>query len=253
VVLEDDGPQSIAGPQPMDKLVKVLAMQADTSAPQDSKCVIKYLPESRVQLLKGPAQVRQVGEWLEAPLDYVQVAAIDELGVEFAFLDEARAKERMEVLAFDVGGRIVQVGEDGVKLPETGSSIPRGKGYTLSPKETQRMGPNTYRVGTDDAQYINENFDKILATELRLEPNRDPKTGKRDGIRIRDVKSGSLAEKHGAQDGDVIKAINGHPVSSTQDAVNFVKNNADVYDKWELLVENRGIERTVVYYPPGKD
>ena len=67
-----------------------------------------------------------------------------------------------------------------------------------------------------------------------------------------DVKPGSVASSHGLSNGDVVKSINGHPVTSKQEAITFVKNNKDVYDKWEVVVESKGRLKTLVYYSPNK-
>jgi hypothetical protein len=41
-------------------------------------------------------------------------------------------------------------------------------------------------------------------------------------------------------------------VTSQAEAINFVKTNAEMYDKWEVVVSNLGQERTVTYYSPEK-
>jgi len=45
----------------------------------------------------------------------------------------------------------------------------------------------------------------------------------------------------------VIKSINGQPVNSVQEAISFVKVNKDKYSTWEVVVENKGKQRTVTY------
>ena len=49
------------------------------------------------------------------------------------------------------------------------------------------------------------------------------------------------------KEGDVIKSINGQPVNSVQEAISFVKVNKDKYSTWEVVVENKGKQRTVTY------
>jgi hypothetical protein len=48
----------------------------------------------------------------------------------------------------------------------------------------------------------------------------------------------------------VIKSINGHAVSSAQEAIHFAKTNADRYNTWEVEVENMGRTRTITYESP---
>jgi C-terminal processing protease CtpA/Prc len=66
------------------------------------------------------------------------------------------------------------------------------------------------------------------------------------------VAVGSIAERHGAQEGDVIKSINGHPVTSVQEAITFAKNHANEYTVWKIVVENKGKSRTVIYESPSQ-
>ena len=48
----------------------------------------------------------------------------------------------------------------------------------------------------------------------------------------------------------MIKSINGTPVTQLSEAITFVKNNKDKYSTWEVVVENRGQTRTVIYETP---
>ena len=120
------------------------------------------------------------------------------------------------------------------------------------PLRTQRIGEDRYRVGLEDAEYIGENYAEILSQEVRVERHRDPRTGRYDGIEVKAVNPDSIAAQHGVQSGDVVKKINGHPVSSPQEAISFVKNNQHLYDKWEVEVWNKGQTRIVTYIPPKK-
>jgi S1-C subfamily serine protease len=61
----------------------------------------------------------------------------------------------------------------------------------------------------------------------------------------------SIAERHGAKEGDVVKSINGHPVNTTNEAITFVKTNKDKYSSWEVVIENKGKTRTVTYESGG--
>ena len=65
-----------------------------------------------------------------------------------------------------------------------------------------------------------------------------------------DGKHQAETSEHGGQDGDIIKSINGHPVTSTAEAITYVKNNEDKYNVWEVVVENKGKSRTVTYESP---
>lgn len=234
------------------KLLKVLAVSWVPSKPEESSCYVKYSQEARVSspAVKSGVAMKRIGDKLDEPHGTVRIHQITADGVEFAFADAARAHETLTVQEYDLMPHIVRVGDgQDPQMPEE-REFPRAQTYGQHPQRTIRIGPNQIKVGTEDAQYISENYDRIFANELRIEPHRDPRTGKRDGIELVDVKPDSIAAAHGAKSGDVIKAINGHPVKSQQEAIQFVKTNANLYDKWEILIENMGQERTVTIYPP---
>ena len=117
---------------------------------------------------------------------------------------------------------------------------------TENPTETQLLANNNYRLGTDDVDYFNQNYADILTNDVRTSTYYD-ENGKRAGIEITQVKNGSIAARHGAQDGDVIISINGHKVSSQQEAIQFVKKNQDKYSVWEVVVMRLGKQETLVY------
>jgi hypothetical protein len=233
------------------KLVRVLAFYYDPSSEMETRCVLKYQAEARVDAAKTNkgAVAKRVGDKLEPPLQFARVVKIDERGVEFAFDDEARAHEVLRPVELDVSKGTARAGDGKAVLPPV-QALPRGATYGQWPQQTVRIRENEYKVGTDDAKYIGENYDRILSEEVRLESHFDPTTHKRDGLMIKDLKPGSVVEQHGGKSGDVIKSINDHPVKSEQEALQFVKANVDNYDKWDVEVENHGETRIITIYPP---
>ena len=248
--------------QPMtltvDKLVKVLGYSVDVAEPANSKAILKYLPESKVRPPPRDAQSGQqregtlklAGERLDEPIDHIRIVSITPAGVEFGFDEAGRTTEILLPADFDLSQRLAYV--DLSELAVRADAIPIPKRAYTTPTETIQIGQNKFRIGVDDALVIAEDFPRILSEEVEIRRHRDPATGRYDGIEIARVAPGSIAERHGAQTGDVIKSINGHPVSSQAEAINFVKTNAEMYDKWEVVVSNLGQERTVTYYSPEK-
>jgi C-terminal processing protease CtpA/Prc len=139
----------------------------------------------------------------------------------------------------------VIVGPDGVVKPPRVEFTRKEDIYR--PGKTAQLGANRFRLGTEDVKEFGDRYTEILGREVETSRHQDPRTGKYDGIEIKSVKEGSIAARHGAQEGDVIKSINGHPVNSTQEAINFVKVNSNNYTTWEIVVENHGKTRTVTY------
>ena len=191
--------------------------------------------------------VKFIGDHLDGKRSNVWIAAIGEQAVEFAFDDEGREHESLEPKEFPQTTLIGRL--DGTSpVPQAGPRFPQVQNRSLATK-TARVAPNVYRMGTEDAAYLDQNYDDILA-QVRTRRWRDPGTGKYAGIQIMDVPAGSFAAQHGAMAGDIIKSINGYPVTSPQEAITFAKNNANQYSKWEIEVENKGRTRFVTYIPP---
>lgn len=236
---------------PVKDLVRILMVNVDTSNPKGSSLFFKYKQKAGVanNTPNGGFTARE-GDHLAAPHNNVRIDAIRVEGIVFAFEGSDRATETVPTEEFDSRTAIVKVGPDGVVMPSTRTMIPRSEGEPFRPGKTTAMGPNRFKLGTDDAKYIADNFSGIFAREISTAQHRDPNTGKYDGVEIKSVAPGSMAESHGAQSGDVIKSINGHPVNSVQEAITFVKNNANNYSTWEVVIENKGKTRTVTYESP---
>jgi hypothetical protein len=255
-------PTAVVAPPPppkatelgVDKLVKVLGFKADTRNPEKSKAILKYLPEAKVPAppatrLFQEGVLKTPGDRLDAPIDHITVLSITEAGVEFGY-DDGRESQTLGPQAFDLGGALVYVNPEDVVRRSNKLPIQSYTGSWTNPENTQQIGRNRFRIGVNDADSFARNYAQILSEDVRTRRHKDPTTGKYDGIELTSVSPGSIASRHGAQTGDVIKSINGHAVTSTQEAINFVKNNEGMYEKWEVVVSNMGQERTVTYFPP---
>lgn len=239
---------------PMERLVRITSVRYDASDPSGSRVSLRYKPESGVTAPGIAAfSLYKPGDKLAAPLDTVTVRAIEMDGVTFSFADESRAVEKLSCDEYDTKSAIVFVGPDGVVTsPTKAGTIPRIERDLPQPNRTVASGRNQYDLGTEDVKEIETRWQEIMGNEVRTAQHRDPKTGRYDGIEIQSVQPGSIAERHGAQAGDVVKSINGTAVNSTNEAIQFVKTNKDVYSKWEVVIENRGKTRTMTYYSPNR-
>jgi len=246
----------------VENILRVLYVQHDFDHPERSQAFVQYLagsgvpdPRPGAKLTRVPGVFLRVGEHLAEPHRNVRVHAIDSSGgVTFAFEDEAREHETMTPPSFETNTQIVQVSEDGIiRAPRT--RIPKAdpKAAWVYQEKTQLVGRDHYAIGTEDQFRFAEDYPTILADEVRHRSHIDPKTGRRDGIELTEVKPGGMAARHGAQSGDVIKSINGERVNSTAEAITYVKHNKGNYDRWTVVVENKGKERTIIYDSPPKD
>ncbi len=236
---------------PVRDLVRVLWVQVDLGDKAGSSIFLKYKPKAQVENKGLGGFLLHEGDTLARPHEGTKIESITTEGVTFSFANADRPKETLFPAEFDARAQIVQVGPDGIAMPQTTSLIPRRVGKTIVPGKTTPLGSNRYMLGTEDLQLASDNYLDILSNDVRLNQHRDPRTGRYDGVEISDVSPGSFAERHGATKGDVVKSINGHAVNSTQEAINFVKMNKDKYTTWEVVIENKGKTRTVTYESPG--
>ncbi len=242
---------------PVGQLLSVLWLSVDPAEPGQSRCVLRYKPEAQVRAAPGvqaasPGWLKRPGDALDAPISDIKVFAIKVEGVEFAFDDEGREHELLAPAEYDLRG-IVQLSDASqLSLRPSEIVIPRRDGGSGPVANTVQIGETTWQIGTEDAQHINDNFAEILANGIREARHRDPRTGRYDGIQLLEVKPDSVVAGYGVSTGDVIKSVNGQPVTSVQEAISFVKNNQDVYTKWDVVVESKGQLKTLTYYSPKK-
>ncbi|MDP6408010.1 MAG: PDZ domain-containing protein [Planctomycetota bacterium] len=243
---------------PVANLVKVLFTLHDEGHSDRSTVFLVYLPAAGVdgagggQGATGVGGVSlSVGDRLAAPHTAVRVHAVSALGVTFAFDDAERQFELLSVGAFDPQSVIVRTDEDGIVTPPR-RHIPRvnGRAAWAFQKKTSLVAKDHYALGLEDQLDFGEDFAGILAREVRHRRHRDPRTGRYDGIELTAVEPGGVAARHGAQSGDIIKSINDHPVASSSEAINFVKNNKDNFTTWVVVIENKGKQRVVTYDSP---
>ncbi|TAJ18419.1 MAG: hypothetical protein EPO68_07875 [Planctomycetota bacterium] len=249
----DDGKPEKPPAKPVAELLRVIYIQVDKDDAKASTCWVTYKDPSLVNTKKKTQDARlAVGDKLPAPHDYVTVESVEEEHVVFAFADAAREKEAVEPPQYK-GPGIVKVGDGQAAVAKKAGLIVKNPNpKPFAPEYSVQYAPNQYQLGVKDQEYIEKNFTRILSEEIRHGQHRDPATGRYDGIELKEVKPGSMAEKLGAKSGDVIKSVNGHPVNSVQEGINFAKTHDDQYDTWEVVVENLGKTKTITYKEPGK-
>ncbi len=233
----------------------VSLVQQSMASPERSKAWIKYKPESGVPAA-GDAfpTVITVGETLPSPLDYATVKAIHaDDGITFEFDEEGREDEVVTYRTFDAGVEIYVVGSDQPEIVATPQDVPVVDRNTFRPDKTVLLGDNQFLIGTENMQDFSDDFAGIIAREVRHSRHYNAKLGKYDGIELKEVKPGGQIASHGGQSGDIIKSINGHAVTSSSEAITFVKNNKDKYSKWIVIVENKGKERTMTFESPPEE
>lgn len=234
----DTGPRY----KPLDTVLRVLMLAVNDLDPGASFASVELIQE------KEKLELR-VGDILPKPHDFAVVHAIKSTGIEFAFKQGGRPNESLAPMSMDDGNLITKLGDGGLRLAK-GNEIPRVRNKRSDrPTQTEELGNNLFLLGTEDLDYFGENYATILTDEVQTATYYD-ENGKRAGIEIKSIASGSVASRHGAQAGDVLISINGTAVSSEHEAINFVKNNQDQYSVWNVVVERLGRRETIVYTDP---
>lgn len=244
----------VTGPvyTPIHEILAVYFVQEDRTNPERSRTFVVY--DSSSGVTGKDAELGAVlvpGDALADPYGNISVKSITiALGVTFQFEEEGREDESLKTDEFQTNLVIPKVDADSA-LRSGLIAIPQGqRGVAWRPEQTTQIGSDSFQIGSQDAVDLGENYAHYLANEVRHRRHRDPQTGKFDGVEIQSVTSGSIAARHGASEGDVIRSINGHPVTSVSEAITFVKNHEDEYSVWDVIISNRGVERTVTYYSP---
>lgn len=110
---------------------------------------------------------------------------------------------------------------------------------------TKKLSENHWQLDPREKAYIVKNQARIRS-EARLTPHYNPKTGKADGVEIRGADKGTLVHKRGFRKSDVIKAVNGVPVTGPQSIESLTKKFRNSR-KVTITFERRGVTKTVTY------
>ncbi len=251
------GEKPKARPKPVSELLTVLLIQYRTAKPEESLASVTYQ--------YGPKKngVLGVGDALRQPHQYAKVSDITPEYIEVSFDtregEEEREPERVRPPVFRSQGKpvnIVLVDVDGeVRQPDQATTITvAADQIRWNPSKTIETRKNQYQIGTDDAARIAAEWSTILSRDVRTRRYRDPQTGHYTGIQISSIQSGSIVSSHGVESGDIVKSINGEPVTSTQEAISYVKTHSDQTTHWEVVVERQGRETTLTYdYEPASN
>jgi len=101
-------------------------------------------------------------------------------------------------------------------------------------------------IVTLDRQDITESLDNIgdILTQVRVEPFMQD--GKAAGLQVSDISPGSIFERMGLEDGDVVQAVNNREIKSPDDVVAFYQGLKSA-SRLNLLVTRAGRRRVLNY------
>jgi hypothetical protein len=228
----------------VDELITVLLTQIDTGDPGGSIAFVAWKKPEH----KDRETDLRIGQVMPAPYDSAVVKDIRSDGVEFAFTRDDQENELVKVPR-NADVMVIVDGEGNLRHPVARRVFPTAAPDTNAwPDTTRRLAVDIYEIGSTELDAFGNDYARILTEDVRTESYF--KDGRRAGLKIVDVKAGSLAAQHGAQSGDVIISINGHPVSSEHEAIKYVKANSNNTTVWQVVIENLGRQRTVTYNTP---
>ncbi|MEM6674002.1 MAG: PDZ domain-containing protein [Planctomycetota bacterium] len=230
---------------PVSDILQVVSLYAFDTDPDESLCLVRFVDTS----VQPRDRWYAVGSTLPSPNENVSVFRISGAGVEFSFADEERPRETLAAGEGTASGLIARVDDlSKIAVRQRASVIGRREERATSTPRQTELRAGQYYVGTEDASAFAQNYGEILSRDVQTKTYFE--NGKRAGVEVVEVRSGSIAARHGAQSGDVILSINGHPVSSQQEAIQFAKQNSDRYSVWQVEVLRLGRVETLTYHSP---
>lgn len=251
----DPGPDAAPPVVAVADLLRVEYLQRDVRRPERSLAYVRFTDPA----LKGPRAGRasttklRVGDRLPAPYGSVRLARVEADVAVFGF-DGERADERVPLAELDLGvGALIVVVPEGqrARVPRDAATPVHIAGELEPPPgRTMRVGESHVRIGLVDAAEIARDYPVILTRDVSHRRWRDPRTRRYGGVQVTHVEPGSVAETHGLQAGDVYKSINGTPVTSSAEIIQYVKNHAGTTSVWEVVVERQGLEQVLVFESP---
>jgi|SRR6185503_3850507 len=239
-------------------LLKVQAIKVDTSKPEKSLAYVTFV-DPKLAVHKGKEDtILRPEDRLFAPYQDIRVEAITREGVVFAFDDAARERETVTTSPYQSAQHgelgIVMVGPEGVIERELQKQVDLASPELppWQPEQLTQLRKNEWQVGTGTLAELDRDYSRILSRDVRYATYKNPKTGATDGIKISYVAPNSIPAQAGLSEGEVLKSINGHRVTSVNDAIAFVKANAKATDTWLAVFEKQGREFTRTYHSPGQ-
>lgn len=248
VVVEGPTTEEIAAaaePDPVSEILDVKSIFCAPKEPSDSLCLLDIKkPEIAEDLWFG------IGDTLPAPNDNIAIFSIDANSVTFSFKDEEREKESLEPssLKDKLETAVITSVDDESKIRKPNGLRAITPGVRTAKRETtERINGQIY-VGSSDAQEFSTNYQQILSNDVKLETYM--KDGKRAGLKVREVKPGSIAARHGVQAEDVVISINGTSITSEQQGIQYVRQNSDNTSVWRVQILRNGRVVEEVYHSP---
>jgi hypothetical protein len=131
------------------------------------------------------------------------------------------------------------------------SSEPSGSHAWVSKakKVTNTGGLVVWEISTQEQQFLRRNYQRLVS-EVTAVPHIG-KNGKVDGLELKEIESTSIVAKRGFQERDVVKSVNGEPVTDMAKLPALFRKHRDA-GEITIVYVRRGVERTTTYKVPSK-
>ncbi len=260
---EDIGPPlpPVGHVQPVSDLLRVLYVMFDAADPEGTAgfnldqftghfCYVQY---KDTMLEKSAAPLLSVGDRLPEPHSAIQVKSIHQDRVVFQRTgekDEEVIVREMEISPELVHG-VLGDGAGPASLPASPlASRPAIKASRDWPATTMEERPNKWKVSASDVEQVTERANEIVGTgEITVTPHYRKGESSASGLRIGSIKPGSILDGKGLKPGDVIKSINGTPVRSREQVIEYIQAHPDLRS-FTLEIERLGRPLTLQYSLP---
>lgn len=259
VVETGDGPGPKAQPlKPIDEVLRVDMMLA--AGPKSSRASLHYLEDGDSGTPAGKAPVRQttperretpevapnlvhVGDSLRPPYDGApyngKVQEITSEGVKIFWGDD--------IVVLQAGQLERALGGEPRTLPGLNDEPPDEAQLAFDAEQAKLSRPlddDSWFIGTVER-------DKIIAeqTDLAAEIGVGPAYSKREKrmyVKITKIPEGSLAERRGFKEGDVLRRINGTDIVSKADLVRYVQKHPE-QPRYKIEIMRRGSRITKIF------
>lgn len=149
--------------------------------------------------------------------------------------------ERLRVILLNEG-RKEYLSIDGPAAPPrpnmpVATAPPRpGGAPAVAEADVRKVGDNQFEISREDVERQLSNLNTI-ATQARIVPSF--KNGEANGFKVFSIRPGSIYQKLGIQNGDVIKKINGYEINSPDKALEVYAKLKES-SKIEVELERRG-------------
>lgn len=151
---------------------------------------------------------------------------------------------------FESGGGAGPGGANAFGGAEVGDEPSGSHAWVAKAKQvTNTAGLVVWEISPQEQQYLRRNYQRLV-TEVTAVPHLG-KNGKVDGLELKKIEQTSIVAKRGFQERDVVKSVNGEPVTDLAKLPALFRKHRDA-GEITIVYVRRGVERTTTYKVPSK-